>query len=141
MFVLYFYVVVFSQTNETIYDLNTKLTEINKELSSTQNEKVGFIYQFVWIYNMPCMYKWRVLSLTFIFASKNQFINQLAEETGFLYLAFPELLHFVVLLQSWHTVRCLAVSSITNIIFNSSYHSWCNLTKFLHSCFLLNDCC
>ena len=33
----------FSQTNETIYDLNTKLTEINKELSSTQNEKVGFI--------------------------------------------------------------------------------------------------
>jgi hypothetical protein len=43
MFVLYFYVVVFSQTNETIYDLNTKLTEINKELSSTQNEKVGFI--------------------------------------------------------------------------------------------------
>jgi hypothetical protein len=42
MFVLYFYV-VFSQTNETIYDLNTKLTEINKELSSTQNEKVGFI--------------------------------------------------------------------------------------------------
>jgi hypothetical protein len=57
MFVLYFYVVVFSQTNETIYDLNTKLTEINKELSSTQNEKVGFIYQFVWIYNLPCMYK------------------------------------------------------------------------------------